>query len=132
MRSLPKDSPQAAARLLCLILIADGDAAQAEFEVLERLGAAERLGLDREALQGVLRQLCEDLHCGERRRWGRTVDLQTFDALLAELESPVLRAQVLQLAYAVAIADRRLSDGEAELLARANRRWRPEDWAIAA
>lgn len=132
MRSLPKGSPQAAARLLCLILIADGDAAQPEFEMLERLGAAERLGLSREALQLVLRQLCEDLHCSERRRWGRAIDLQTFDALLAEVEAPALRNQVLQLAYAVAIADRRLSDGEAELLARANRQWRPEDWAIAA
>ena len=132
MRSFPKDSPQAAARLLCLILIADGDAAQVEFEMLERLGAAERLGLSRDELHDVLRGLCEDLFCAERRRWGRTIDLQTFDALLAELESPALRNQVLQLAYAVAIADRRLSDGEAELLARANRRWQPEDWAIAA
>lgn len=132
MRSFPKDSPQAAARLLCLILIADGDAVQVEFEMLERLGAAERLGLSRDELHDVLRELCEDLFCAERRRWGRTIDLQTFDALLAELESPALRNQVLQLAYAVAIADRRLSDGEAELLARANRQWRPEDWAIAA
>lgn len=130
MRSYPHNSPQAAARLLALTLVADGSASGGEFQVLD--AQAERLGLSAEQLRDVIRDVCEDLHCGSRRQWGRGLDEAGIDALLAEVSEPRLRQQVLATAFSLAQADHHLSEGEGRLLARMNRQWQPELWLSAA
>jgi len=47
MRSYPTNSPQAAARIAALTVVADGDIGDAEIEWLDRLAVHEQLGLAR-------------------------------------------------------------------------------------
>ena len=61
MRTYPTDSPQAAARIVALTLVADGHVCKTEFDVLERVGAYGQLGLDHDEMQAVLQGFCEDL-----------------------------------------------------------------------
>lgn len=130
MRSYPTNSPQAAMRLLALTLLADGATSQAETLVLQAQGVP--LGLAPTATDEVLRAVCEDWQLSSRRQWGRALDDATLDGLLAEVSDPRLRQQVLGAAFALAQADRQLSEGEGRLLARMNREWQPALWAIGA
>ncbi len=125
MRAYPKNSPEAAARLVALTLIADGVVHPDEVSAWQSPPTTQALGLPPDHAQAVLRQLCEDLLAFENRQWGRAchLDQGTLDALLAEVDDPCLREQVLQVAIAVAEADGHLSDGESRLLARAAMRW---------
>ena len=63
MRQYPKNSPQAAARIVALTLMSDGYAGKAEPDMLDKLGAPDQLGLTRAELHAVVHAFCEDLLC---------------------------------------------------------------------
>jgi hypothetical protein len=46
MRSYPHNSPEAAARIVALVLISDGHVCSSEFDILKQLGAERELGLE--------------------------------------------------------------------------------------
>ena len=46
MRSYPRNSPEAAARIVALMLISDGHVCSSEFDILKQLGAERELGLE--------------------------------------------------------------------------------------
>ena len=60
MRSYPHDSPQAAARIVTLAMLADGAVSGAEIDALDRSGVHQQLGLwrafacDERASSGVM------------------------------------------------------------------------------
>jgi len=126
MRAYPLNSPQAAARLVGLILIADGMASATEFSALRQLDASRRLGLADGELEALMRQLCEDLQIQADGLWSGQplVTTEQLDAFLAEVSEPALRETVLALSLAVAEADSHLSDGECMLLAHTMWRWK--------
>ncbi|MBI5270071.1 MAG: TerB family tellurite resistance protein [Burkholderiales bacterium] len=126
MRSYPTNSPQAAARIVALAMLADGHLCRREVAAVEALPGERRLGLSPEEWQGVMHGLCEDLLASHPdMAWGDAcrVDADTLRALLAEITSPPLREQVLSLCLAVAEVDQRFTDGEAWLLNAAVREW---------
>jgi hypothetical protein len=114
MRSDPRNSPHAAARLVALALMSDGHVGRSEIETLQRLDAPRRLGLLPSEFQQVLQTLCEDLLAAAHAGAGLTadVDAATLAALLAEVDEPKLRTLVYDLVLATARADRHLADGE--------------------
>ena len=61
MRSYPRNSPQAAARILALAMLSDGHLTMRELDVLDRLNAPAQLGLGRADLHAVLHGFCDDL-----------------------------------------------------------------------
>lgn len=61
MRPYPVNSARAAARLIALAVLADGHLSTSELGLLERMNAANRLGLTREQFSEVVRYLSEDL-----------------------------------------------------------------------
>ena len=61
MRAYPIDSPQAATRLLAMVLVADGHYAPSELKTLDRLNACERLGLSPQTMKAVIDTFCQDL-----------------------------------------------------------------------
>lgn len=125
MRCYPKDSAQAAGRIVGLTLLADGHLSRTELNLLERDEVAQRLGLDALALQDLLRQLAHDLVATGASPWDSRgqLDETVIASLVAELADPQLRRQVLALCEAVACADGHLSDGEDAVLAQAAHRW---------
>jgi uncharacterized tellurite resistance protein B-like protein len=132
MRNYPKNSPQAAGRIVALAMVADGHLSRTEIETLEQVGAYEQLGLDREALHGVLQGFCEDLLQARPSHWGDAtqIDARTLNQLLAEVDDPALRSVVLRLCIAVVEGDGHIADGEAVVLVSAVEQWGLSKWVF--
>ncbi len=125
MRSYPRNSPEAAARIVALVLIADGNVCRSEIDTLDQLDAPRELGLEPDGMPHIVQSLCEDLlmgaHSGGCMMAG--VDASALVSLMAEVDQPVLQHKVLRLAVAAALANQHLADGEALVLAAARRQW---------
>ena len=134
MRSYPRNSPQAAGRLVALGLMADGHVCSRELQVLERMGAAERLGLAPEGLAQLLHTLCEDLlACAEASPMGLApLGEAELAALLREVDDPALQREVLALLDAATRADGHLAEAENALLGAAVRQWGPSALGLPA
>ncbi|MDM7951411.1 TerB family tellurite resistance protein [Hydrogenophaga sp.] len=125
MRSYPINSPEAAARLVAMALVADGHYATAEIRALDRLSAPSRLGLAPEAFKLVMDHFCEDLLLASHGEWmgSAAIDSATRRRLFAEVQDPALGAEVRALCEAVMLCDSHLADGETELLDDMARAW---------
>lgn len=126
MRSYPRNSPEAAARIVALVLIADGHVCRSEIETLHRLRVEQVLGLAPGQFAQVVHTLCEDLLAGAYAGGSLmcSVDEPTLASLLAEVDDPALQFTTLQVAAAAAHADQHLAEAETMLVAAARRQWR--------
>ena len=66
MRKYPQNSPQSAARIIALTIVADGDLGQDELALLDELEVHAQLGLEREALHEGFDNFCADWLSGNR------------------------------------------------------------------
>lgn len=125
MRSYPRNSPHAAARIVALALLADGNLCKSELEALERHGARDQLGLSPAELHTVVHDLCQDLLATSDMAWGGSsrVDPRTLAGLLAEVQDPQLQLKVLKLCVAVVDTDEHVAEGESAVLAAALTQW---------
>ena len=125
MRSYPRNSPEAAARIVALALLADGHFSRAEVEAMDRGGARQQLGISPEGLQTVVRTLCEDLLATRSELWTAAcaVDRRTLESLLDEIDDPMLQLKVLQLCILACTADGELSGPESGVIRAAVSRW---------
>jgi hypothetical protein len=126
MRSYPHNSPEAAARIVALVLISDGHVCSSEFDILKQLGAEHELGLEPQRLPHIVQTLCEELLAGgyESGSLMANVDDSSLASLMAEVSDPELQRTVLRLSLAAARADGHLADGEAIVVAAACHHWR--------
>ena len=126
MRSYPHNSPEAAARIVALLLISDGHVCSSEFDILNQLGAERELGLEPRLLPHIVHTLCEELLLGgyETGSLMSNVDDSALASLMAEISDPALQRTVLRLSLAAARADGHLADGEAIVLEAARRHWK--------
>ena len=126
MRSYPRNSPEAAARIVALVLISDGQVCNSEFEILRKLGAERELGLEPQLLPHIVHTLCEELLQGgyETGSLMGNVDDKTLASLMAEISDPLLQRTVLRLSLAAARADGHLADGEAKVVEAARHHWK--------
>lgn len=129
MRSYPHNSPEAAARIVALVLISDGHVCSTEFEILKQLGAERELGLEPQLLPHIVHTLCEELLAGgyETGSLIGNVDDAALTSLMAEISDPALQTKVLRLCLAAARADGHLADGESLVVEAARRHWRLVD-----
>jgi hypothetical protein len=129
MRSYPHNSPEAAARIVALVLISDGHVCSSEFDILKQLGAERELGLEPQLLPRIVPTLCEELLAGgyETGSLMANVDGSTLASLMAEVSDPALQRTALRLSLAAARADDHLADGEAMVVAAARHHWRLVD-----
>lgn len=125
MQHYPTDSPQAAARILALTVLADGAQSPLEVRALHRLDACRKLSLTQKEWHSVVAALCRGLLAAARTRGEThcTVTPEQVSAWLREVQDPVLRAEVLGLCAAVAEADDYLADSEWTVLAQALSEW---------
>ncbi len=125
MRSYPRNSPEAAARIVSLVLISDGHVCRSEFEALNQLDGVRRLGLDPKQLPGIVQTFCEDLLMEGFD--GRSLLSHLGDglvaSLLAEVDDRQLQDHILRVAASAAHADHYLSEGEGAMLDAISRIW---------
>ncbi|RQR56375.1 TerB family tellurite resistance protein [Burkholderia sp. Bp9140] len=115
MRSYLPNSPQAAARIVALILTVDGHVDRREEQVIETLGVSRQLGLEADEFAQVMKALHEDLQTSHFHSTNH-IDAAAVDMVTREIDSPVLRRKVLEMCFTVAIADGFLADSEAEII----------------
>jgi hypothetical protein len=125
MRSYPCNSPQAAARIVALTVMADRDIGKTELDLLDRLAAHQQLGLDRQGFHAVLDSLCEDLVSSEQLQCADAcpVDDRVLAALMGEIEDPLLRRKLLRLCVDIAEIDGQVAEGESIVLTSAVEQW---------
>jgi uncharacterized tellurite resistance protein B-like protein len=130
MRTYPQNSPQAAARVVALALLADGQLQRAELDMLDRLGAHAQLGLARAELQEVIHTFFEDLRETVRLSWadGCLLSPRTIRQLMDEVDEPGLRLKVLRLCAALVEADGHVAEGESMVLMAAVEQWDLHRW----
>lgn len=119
-------SPQRApARVLALIVAADGRITANELGTLERLQAFRRLGVSRsdfiELAQGCVDDVGHALH---EQSWLRSADVLYFNGLLDAVEDDGLRLLVCRLGAAALTADGYVRRDERMVYEHALARWR--------
>ena len=125
MRTYPNNSPQAAARIVALAMLADGHLCKTELDALDCVDVHTQLGLPPAELHAIVHALCEDLLASSQGDWEAAcrVDSGTLTALLAEIDDPALRVKVLRLCLTVIAADEHLAEGETVILAAVVAHW---------
>lgn len=125
MRSYPRNSPEAVARIIALLLISDGHVSRSELDALHGLHMEQDLGLPHGGFAKVLHGLCEDLWMGmhEQRVLAASIDGPTLKLLLAEVTAPELRRKAMEFAYTAATADSHLAPSEWWLMDAARQFW---------
>ena len=125
MRSYPLNSPQAAARIVALALLADGRLDTEEILMLDYLNAHEQLGLSVNQLDAVVEAFRQDLDVGHAPGWleDGLVDPRTMAGLMAEIDDPAMQRQVLRLCISVAEADGLVGESESLVLGATVEHW---------
>ena len=126
MRSYPRNSPQAATRILALAMLADGHQCQSELALLERLEVHEQLGLSRAELHAEVHTFCEDLMVFSIGMcWANLSQLKPdlLRQVLSEVDDPALQGLLIEMCISLVEADRFLSDSESVVLAAAVLQW---------
>ena len=125
MRSYPVNSPQAMARIVALMVVADGDIGEPEVNWLDQLAVHEQLGLTRAELHAVIDTFCEDLLSSGQLRWADVcpVDERTLRDLMGQIDDEKLRLKLFHLCADLAQADARVQHGEMMVLRAAFEHW---------
>lgn len=124
MKAYPVNSPEAAARVLAMAMLADGQFSMTEIRSLDRQQAPARLGLSPEAFKAVIDGFCEDLLLAGGGQWTGQVDPATRAQLMAEITDRGLQDLILLQCETLMLADGHLADGEVELLDALSAAWR--------
>ena len=133
MHTYPRNSPEAAARVVAIMLISDGHVSPLEYLALNQPNGVRELGLSPVHMHGIVQALCEDLLMDgfDGRSLLSHVGDELVVSLLAEVDEPQLQNKVLRVAASVAHADQHLADGEAAMLDAIRRQWRLSPSALA-
>jgi uncharacterized tellurite resistance protein B-like protein len=125
MRSYLVNSPHAAARIIALTVVADGDIGDAEIKWLDHFAVHEQLGLARHEFHALLDSFCEDLLSSDQLNWADAcpVDERTLADLMGEVQDPALRLKLLRLCVELAEVDAHVDDGESTVLVAAVEHW---------
>jgi len=125
MRRYPQNSPEATARIIALMMLADGHACRSELDPSDQLPPYESLGITRDGLLDVMRDFCQDIQTCGQHQWSDAscLDERTIQSFMAEIDDPHLRGKLLKLCASVVEADRYVSEGESLLLGAAVESW---------
>jgi len=125
VRNYPTNSPEAAARMVALALMADGCIDRSEILLLERQQIVSRLGLDNEQFDSIYYDYCTDMLTSAFRHDSGQLELpeHKIQKILGEIRDPGLQKKVLRIMLDIVNADRQLSAGEAALIALTLKHW---------
>lgn len=129
MHHYPRNSPQAAARLVALAMLSDGNVCRSEVDAAGHHGAETGLGLAPGGLGAVLQTLCEDLLCSGQSNGSLTscIDQALLESLIRDVDEPDLQRKVMATIVAVVAADGHLSEAEQHVLDTMQRCWNVQE-----
>lgn len=104
-RRYPRNSPQAAGRLLAVALLANGEIKPCEWRRLRESGALERLRLPELEWHAVMDGLCQDLLQQATPGGNCLIDMACLRQWLDDIDDAALQALVIELCAEVIEAD---------------------------
>lgn len=118
MRSYTPNSPEAAARVVTMALLADGHLSMTEVQAIDRLKVSRKLGLEPSQFTAVLEGFCNDLVVSHRGPWtgSSQLDAHIRAQLMSEITHPHLQTEVMALCADIVQADGHLADDEVHML----------------
>lgn len=118
MRTYTPNSPEAAARVVAMALLADGHLSMTELQAIDKLKVTRRLGLEPARFTAVLEGFCNDLLVSHRGPWtgSSQLDDHVRSQLVSEITHPHLQTEVMELCAAIIKADGHLADNEIHML----------------
>lgn len=123
-RDDPRPFSAAAARVLALMVAANGRADPRELQALEEIDAYARLGVPREQFLALVNECLQDVGYGLAEcSWLRARDQAYVDRLLDAVVDPRERLMVCRLACAAVTADGHVSGDERLLYDHTLARW---------
>jgi uncharacterized tellurite resistance protein B-like protein len=125
MRTYPHNSPQAAARIVALAMLADGNPSKSELDAIERMDVYRQFRLAPEELASIIETCCADLLAHNGLSWDQSVrfDQRVLAQILSEVDDPALRRQVVCACSEVVEADHYVSENEWALLSAMANQW---------
>jgi len=117
LTAYPDNSPEALLRVIAMFIVSDGEVADAELEICQRLGVLAAVGGDRETFARVFDSYCDDLiqHAGTRRTVA-LADAEWVEAILAPVTDLAHRRLLAQTLLVVARSDGWFADAELKVV----------------
>lgn len=123
MHTYPTNSPQAAARIVALALIANSEVKTSEWAELESMQVHEHLGLTIEEWHEVVSDLYIDLADSATSLADCLGDVRMTKRLLDHVDEPSLQRKVIRLCTGVINADSQIDEGESAFLLATLSQW---------
>ncbi len=132
MHTPDTDSPEALARVLALVLVADTTLSPEELQALDELAVCDRIGLPQPAFMAI----AQGFEALLAQRPGspdllRLPDPLLIDRVLDGVHNPGLRLLVARLAAGLIVADGRVRGVERRLYLHLLSRWGLSEWLVA-
>jgi hypothetical protein len=124
VRNYPRNSAEAASRIVAMAIIGDASLDDGEIEVVDELRLYRLLGLTRGRFMDVMGDYCEDLLAeGAPRGRVQLLDPTRIDFIIDHVDDRRLRVAVCAMILNVIAADGSMRDSELAMLAHVLRRW---------
>ena len=124
MNDYERNSPEAVARILAMMMITDAKLDDREVEVLDQLRVFDIVGISRNAFAEVVRDYCAELvHDGNADERIRLVDKSRIDRIVDLVDDPRKRVDTCGMILNIANADGRLHDSELTVFGYILERW---------
>jgi uncharacterized tellurite resistance protein B-like protein len=124
MKAYAKNSPEALARVLAMIMITDARLDDREIEILDELRIFDIIGLSRGQFSQVVQDYCVELMqtCDEDGRI-RLIDPERINEIVDLIDDPQQRLNACGMILNIANADGRLDDSELAVFRHILDRW---------
>ena len=124
MKTYAKNSPEAIARILAMMMITDAKLDDREIEVMDELRIFDLVGISRSQFSEVGHDYCSELLASNARE-GRIklVDQARSDRAIDLVDDPAKRVQVCSMILNIADADGRIEDSELAVFGYILQRW---------
>jgi hypothetical protein len=124
MKTYPADSPEAMARVLAMVMLADARLDDRELQALERLDLLRLIDLTREQFSQVVKDYCDDLlAAGDAGGKINLMDKARIDAIVDAVQDGRKRTDAASMALILMKADQQFHDAELALLRYTLGRW---------
>lgn len=123
MQTYRTNSPQAAARIVALALISNGEVKASEWAELKSMRVHQHLGLPVEEWHEIVSDLYMELMGSDTPMADSLGDTQMIKRLLDTVDDPRLQRQVMRLSTAAIHADGQVDQGESAFLLAALSQW---------
>jgi uncharacterized tellurite resistance protein B-like protein len=123
LRSYGKNSPEAMARIIAMIMLSDADLGDAEVEMMARLEVYDRIGVNRGTFIRVVKEYFDDLLKEDTGARVRLIDARRLDEVLDCVDDEKKQTDLAAIMLSLISADGSMNDAELATLRHVLRHW---------